>query len=129
MKANKRDYPQREELSDEGKKLWDRMMNEFDSEVETEAIIKEKKVVRQVVKVDTAETIRLRLELRKLHQNSRIVIADCEQKQKVYIKRNEYFKANECRVAAICHRNLISRIDRILDGLTAFENDFNLTED
>lgn len=127
MGINKKDYPQREELSEEGKVLWDRMMNGF---YEEEVVVaKREKVVKQIVKVDTEETQRLRLELKKLQQNSRIVIADCEKRQKAHIKREEYFSANECRVAALCHTNFIERIQRVLSGMTAFERDFNLTED
>lgn len=135
----KKFWQQREELSEEGKELWDKMMGEI-SDIETKQKVRVK-TRRQypltpdevfspaITKVDTEETKRIRLELKKLQQNSRIVIADCQEQQELYVKREEYFKANECRVATLCHTNFIHRLQRILDGLTAFERDIELTDE
>lgn len=126
MNKKKSYHQQREELSDEGKQLWDKMMGEEVEEVVVQTT-QRKTVIKEVV-VESDESMRMRLEIKKMQQNSRIVIEDCKKQQKLYIKREEYFKANECRVVILCHTNLIERLQRILDGKTAFEKDFDLDE-
>lgn len=127
MNKKKTFHQQREELSDEGKALWDKMMGEEHEEEVVVEVARKKTVIREVV-VESEESQRIRLEIKKMQQNSRIVIEDCKKQQKLYIKREEYFKANECRVVILCHTNLIERLQRILDGKTAFEKDFDLDE-
>lgn len=128
---------QREELSPEGKRLWDEMMGvaledkEFTKTVNDIAARKKSKEDKQVQVIESEEIQRMRLELRKLQQNSRIVVKECEELQQTFTKKEQYFKANECRVAVMCHNNFIERIDRILKGTTAFEGKVNdkLTQD
>jgi hypothetical protein len=121
-------YQQRDELSDEGKRLWDEMVEGAEKRLSKSTQTKVEKRIQHVI-VETDETQRLRLELRKLQQNSRIVVKECEELIQVYTKKEEYFKANECKVAVLCHKNFIGRIERVLKGLTAFEKDIKLDEE
>lgn len=126
-------YQQREELSEEGKELWDSMMA---GDIDAEAIIANierpnvQRVTRRVkeVIVETDESQRIRLEMRRMIQNSKVVVAECEQLMKEYVKKEQYFKANEARVAALCHKNFIERLQRILDGQSAFDKDIPLPD-
>ena len=118
---------QREELSPEGQQLWDAMMGnlaeiEAKEKIRTNGILKERRQPRPVIVQESEQVQRMRLELKKLQQNSHIVVQDCSKLQLEYVKKEQYFKANECRVVAFCHQNFIDRIQRILDGQNAFED-------
>lgn len=127
-------WEQREQLSPEGKELWDSMMSDdFDAaemlqEVKTKATRRSKLMFPEVqtqiktITIENDETQRIRLELRRLIQNSKMVVQECEALQIIFTNKEQYFKANECKVAGLCHRNLMARLERILDGGTAFED-------
>lgn len=122
---DKKHYSQRDELTEEGKLLWDKMMGQFNeeyNELAEVATVKSKttRVIKEVI-VETDESNRLRMDIKKLMQNSQMVIAECEKDLKMYTKKEQYFKANECRVAILCHTNLITRLQNILDGMPIFQ--------
>jgi hypothetical protein len=121
---NKKNYPEREDLTPEGQAMWDKMMGYTTDDYEQEHVVEVKTKTQRVIKeiiVETDESQRLRLDIKKLQQNSRIVIDECEKDLKRYTKKEEYFKANECKTAIHCHKNLVKRLQNILDGLPIFD--------
>lgn len=111
-----------EELSEEGQQLWnmiginpDRDENEDMQGIITGATM----LVRGKRKMPVMEK-NMRIELKKLIQNSCLVIRDCELQIAYHTKRENYFKANEAKVALTIHINLIDRITTILNGSRVF---------
>lgn len=70
-----------------------------------------------------------RLEIKRMIVNSQRVVRTCQAEQEKWIKKEQYFKANEVRVAGICHQSFIDRLSRILRGEPAFDFNIQLSEE
>lgn len=70
----------------------------------------------------------IRLELVKLIVNSQMVVDDCNEILENIVDMDEYLKC-DAKVAKTVHENQITRLERVIAGLPAFENEDHLTED
>lgn len=125
----------RDELDKEGQKLWDAMMSDpnvnYMSAIDVnlldemmdfaEAKAKKTRTIPPEI-YERAVVQGIRLAIKVLQQNSREVVAQCTDLQEQYTKKEEYFKANEARVAKICHLRFIERLQNILDGKIDINN-------
>lgn len=120
-----------EDLTPEGLEMW-RMIQASNGNADFVVEMMEEKTARKTrrtrpmtvapVVEPQPEVQRMRIELRRLQQNSRIVVKECEDMMKVFLEKEQYFKLNEARVAKTIHTNLIERLDRILNGGSAFDH-------
>lgn len=65
----------------------------------------------------------VQLELRRLTFNAAGLINEAEKHLEIYVKEENFFRANEMRVVIAIHSEYIYRLERIIDGFTAFETD------
>lgn len=114
-------------LTKEGELLWNNMDNE--DFINSIADVNDKNL-DTIVGMDSPKKVKMLVELRVLLNNSKIVVADCKEKREYWTKKEQYFKANEARVAETIHSNFVTRLSRILEGGTAFiPEDFMEPED
>lgn len=111
------------DLQEESQELWDNLdnpefVNNFISKEDEDVIILEKKGRKSA---SNKELIRVLGELNQLKYSSELIIKDSEKKVSYYTGTEQYFKANEAKVAKFIHENFVRSIERILKGLPTFE--------
>ena len=111
-----------EELSDEGKKLWDMLSND-----DFAKNLKVKKKKERSPKL--LENYNIRIALKKLQQNSKTVVREAEEEIQKLTKEEKYYAAYGFKVAHLVHSNLIERIQRILENKEPFDFEINLDDD
>lgn len=60
--------------------------------------------------------------IKELMENSLLCVENSKKLLDKYMKAEQYFKANEMRVAGILHNNFVKRLQNILDGKPPFED-------
>jgi hypothetical protein len=101
-------------LSDEGEELWNNLDNEdYLNKLRGKKPVDKKKTRRDLTKH--------RIGL--LQENSLQVYNSCQRLIQVETARENYFKANEAKVAAMIHKNFYDRLQRILDGEDPMESE------
>jgi hypothetical protein len=103
--------------------IWDSL---GDDEFATTGTIRKK---RKPVDAKLSETVRLRLEIRRMIQNSQWVVQEETKNIKQLTKEEKYFCANQSKIAVMIHSNLIVRLTRVLEGKSAFDHEIPLDED
>lgn len=70
----------------------------------------------------------MKLELIKMIVNSKMVVRDCEE---ILMKLNdvEAYMLNDAKIAKTIHLNLIDRLERVLLGMSAFQDDSHIRVD
>lgn len=115
-----------DELNEEGRKLWEQLADDgFAKGLKVPT--RKKAVTPAVARGVTADN--MRLEIRKLQQNSIQVVREAKVAMEQYTKQERYFCANECKTAVYIHSNFVVRLQRILEGLPAFDHQVDLPED
>lgn len=116
------------ELTAEGKKMYDALMNlTGDEEIIIEHIKKSPKKPKPIKEWNPYEVEFkfIKLEILKMIENSKLVIADCD-----YIINKfssvEGYMLSDVKVAKSLHHNLIDRLSRVFNGLPAFEDESHL---
>lgn len=117
----------RDELTSEGKMVWDAISDRPNHKFipnRKPRVAKDKTIATKI-----NEYNQMVLEIKKLQRNSEMVVEDCQGLIALHTKNENYFCANEAKVAAMIHGNLFARLQRILDGGTAFDHEIDLPED
>src|SRR5688572_18605159 len=114
------------ELTDEGKKLWDTIMAKGMLAKGKSTLPSKKKPEFNPYKIEggllKTELYFVRTQLRKLIENSKRVVRDCENII-LSIKTQEEYLTCDAKIAQYIHSNLIIRLQNILNGLPALEHD------
>lgn len=113
------------ELSEEGKVLWQNI-DSYDKLSRGKTLLKTKPKMKPIeLNMYEVELLYVKREIEKMIYNSERVIRDCQLILTKIQDREEYMKS-DAKIAMYVHRNLIKRLKRVLDGETAFEEDFEL---
>lgn len=105
------------QLTDEGSRMWSNLTAYVEADKNKEDL-QPKKLEIDPYKI---EHDYLRLEIRKMIENSKMVIQDCNNIIIACLTKEEYY-ASEARIAKTIHTNLIGRLQRILDGQGNFDS-------
>lgn len=116
-----------EELTEEGRKMWENIAN-FEKLSQGMSILAPERLKKLKLNMFEIELMFIRTEVRKMIKNSQRVIEECEEIIKKCKTKEEYFKC-EARVAKTIHTNLIERLQRILDLNEAFDHKIFVDEE
>lgn len=122
-------FDTKDELNEEGMNLWNNLGNldYMDKLLNGNKTIEIKGRKKKAKK--STLSIASEVEMTKLIENSRQVVRDCKLQIAHYTAKEQYFKANECKVASTIHSNFIKRLTNILEGRDAFYEPIELVDD
>jgi hypothetical protein len=119
--------PLKRALTPEGQKMWNNL-KEMEAHIRGKAKPPLEPPPPEKPNPYKVEIDFMRDELRRMIKNSQLVITDCDNMMAKF-KTYEEYMASEAKVAKFMHTNLIERLQRILDGLPAFNHKIELDEE
>lgn len=117
----------RGELTEEGKKMWKDIEN-LEKLISGESLLPVNKPKRIRINQFEIGLTFVRLEIKRMIENSKRVIVDCDKIIKTYKTQREYL-ASDAKVAKSIHQNLIDRLQRILEYKPAFDHEIKVDEE
>lgn len=114
------------ELTEEGRQMWLNISNhEKIANGESLLQYRKKKIKLNMFEV---ELMFIRTELRRMIENSKKVISDCENIIKL-CKTKEDYLSSEAKTAKLLHERLILRLQKILDSKNAFDHHIEIDDE
>jgi hypothetical protein len=107
-------------------RMWDNLNSD---EFAKELVLPTKRKKRNAVDPKLSDLVSIRIELRKMIQNSKWVVAEAAKDIEQFTKEEKYFCANQSKVAHLIHTNFIERMQKILQGKAAFDYEIELDDE
>ena len=115
------------ELTDEGKKIWEQI-SAYETLMSGKSLNPTEKKRRVKLNVYEVELYAIRLEIKRMIKNSMMVVSDCKRIIETYKTKEEYM-TSDAKVAMVIHLNLIGRLQKVLDGESAFEHEIKIDDE
>jgi len=116
-----------EELTDEGRQMWENIAN-YEKLISSKYVTPTEKKVRTKLNIFEIQLLFMRDEIRRMIINSTRVVRDCDDIISTYTSKEEYI-SSDAKVAKQIHLNLIVRLNRLLEYESVFDEHIELTPD